>query len=138
MGCRRGRQQILGWPQVSDRSSPSWQLTFVLWCSSWGTYWGESGFFKIVRGKDNLKIGVLCIFNHSFLMLLLLQSLNALGLCLPRTGQAQTLFLASTTKSTKVKATLIAFLDTLHFAYQSIFLLCRLWTGDCSQQVARA
>jgi len=45
---------ILGWGVAEDGSK------FWVGRNSWGTYWGESGFFKIVRGKDNLKIESEC------------------------------------------------------------------------------
>ena len=35
--------------------------------NSWGTYWGINGFFKIIRGVNNLAIETYsknCIFNH--------------------------------------------------------------------------
>jgi len=30
--------------------------------NSWGSYWGENGFFRIVRGTDNLGIEEECAF----------------------------------------------------------------------------
>jgi cathepsin X len=41
---------LLGWG-VADDGTKYW-----VGRNSWGTYWGENGFFKIVRGKNNLRI----------------------------------------------------------------------------------
>jgi len=41
---------LLGWG-VADDGTKYW-----VGRNSWGTYWGENGFFKIARGKNNLRI----------------------------------------------------------------------------------
>merc|ERR1711959_367417 len=41
---------LLGWG-VAEDGTKHW-----IGRNSWGTYWGENGFFKIVRGKNNLRI----------------------------------------------------------------------------------
>jgi len=45
---------LLGWGETNDGTK------YWIGRNSWGTYWGENGFFKIVRGKDNLKIESEC------------------------------------------------------------------------------
>lgn len=41
---------LLGWGVAEDGTK------YWVGRNSWGTYWGENGFFKIVRGKNNLRI----------------------------------------------------------------------------------
>merc|ERR1712096_278409 len=41
---------LLGWGVAADGTR------YWIGRNSWGTYWGEAGFFKIVRGKNNLRI----------------------------------------------------------------------------------
>jgi cathepsin X len=41
---------LLGWGVAADGTK------YWVGRNSWGTYWGENGFFKIVRGKNNLRI----------------------------------------------------------------------------------
>jgi cathepsin X len=45
---------LVGWGVAADGTK------YWIGRNSWGTYWGENGFFKIVRGKDNLKIESEC------------------------------------------------------------------------------
>merc|ERR1711918_319589 len=45
---------LVGWGKGADGTK------YWIGRNSWGTYWGENGFFKIVRGKDNLKIESEC------------------------------------------------------------------------------
>lgn len=41
---------LLGWGTSKDGNK------YWIGRNSWGTYWGENGFFKIVKGKNNLRI----------------------------------------------------------------------------------
>jgi cathepsin X len=41
---------LLGWGTAEDGTK------YWVGRNSWGTYWGENGFFKIIRGKNNLRI----------------------------------------------------------------------------------
>merc|ERR1711998_144885 len=41
---------LLGWGTAEDGTK------YWVGRNSWGTYWGENGFFKIARGKNNLRI----------------------------------------------------------------------------------
>jgi len=41
---------LVGWGNAEDGTK------YWVGRNSWGTYWGENGFFKIVRGKNNLRI----------------------------------------------------------------------------------
>merc|ERR1712070_1007417 len=45
---------LLGWGVAKDGSK------YWIGRNSWGSYWGENGFFKIVRGKNNLMIESEC------------------------------------------------------------------------------
>merc|ERR1712070_1316431 len=45
---------LLGWGVAADGTK------YWVGRNSWGSYWGESGFFKIVRGKNNLMIESEC------------------------------------------------------------------------------
>lgn len=45
---------VLGWGEALDGTK------YWIGRNSWGTYWGENGFFKIVRGKNNLMIESEC------------------------------------------------------------------------------
>jgi hypothetical protein len=48
--------EITGWG-VTEDGVKFWQAR-----NSWGTYWGESGFFKIERGIDLNRIESMCLF----------------------------------------------------------------------------
>jgi len=45
---------LLGWGQSSDGAK------YWIGRNSWGTYWGENGFFKLKRGSNNLMIESEC------------------------------------------------------------------------------
>lgn len=45
---------LLGWGVAQDGTK------YWVGRNSWGSYWGESGFFKLVRGKNNLMIESEC------------------------------------------------------------------------------
>jgi hypothetical protein len=44
---------IVGFGESGDK--PYWLIR-----NSWGTHWGESGFMKLIRGKNNLAIETDC------------------------------------------------------------------------------
>jgi len=45
---------LVGWGVGADGAK------YWIGRNSWGSYWGESGFFKLVRGKNNLMIESEC------------------------------------------------------------------------------
>merc|ERR1711998_700531 len=45
---------LVGWGVAEDGTK------YWVGRNSWGTFWGENGFFKIVRGKNNLMIESEC------------------------------------------------------------------------------
>jgi len=46
---------VLGWGKDSSTGEMYW-----IGRNSWGTYWGENGFFKMKMGSDNLGIETVC------------------------------------------------------------------------------
>lgn len=46
---------IVGWGE--EKGIPYWYVR-----NSWGSYWGEDGFFRIIRGENNLGIEERCHF----------------------------------------------------------------------------
>ncbi|ETW09396.1 hypothetical protein, variant 2 [Aphanomyces invadans] len=48
--------EIVGWG-VADDGTKFWHVR-----NSWGSYWGENGFFRIVRGVNNLGIESDCVY----------------------------------------------------------------------------
>ena len=36
----------------------------MMLCCSWGPSWGENGYFRIVRGKDELAIESMAVMGH--------------------------------------------------------------------------
>eukprot|EP00187_Rhodella_violacea_P017304 CAMPEP_0184722890 /NCGR_PEP_ID=MMETSP0314-20130426/23597_1 /TAXON_ID=38298 /ORGANISM="Rhodella maculata, Strain CCMP 736" /LENGTH=443 /DNA_ID=CAMNT_0027187579 /DNA_START=1 /DNA_END=1332 /DNA_ORIENTATION=+ len=48
--------EITGWGET-DEGMPFWQVR-----NSWGSYWGENGFFKLIRGKNALRFEEDCWF----------------------------------------------------------------------------
>jgi len=47
---------VVGWGETSDGES------YLIGRNSWGTLWGEWGFFRIEMGSDNLGISDDCIY----------------------------------------------------------------------------
>jgi len=47
--------EIVGWGE--EHGQKYWKVR-----NSWGSYWGENGFFRIVRGENNLRIEESCTF----------------------------------------------------------------------------
>jgi len=47
--------EIVGWGE--EHGEKYWKIR-----NSWGSYWGENGFFRLVRGKNNLRVEESCVF----------------------------------------------------------------------------
>jgi len=47
--------EIVGWGE--ENGIKYWKIR-----NSWGSYWGENGFFRLVRGENNMRIEENCVF----------------------------------------------------------------------------
>lgn len=47
--------EVVGYGVDAETNTPYW-----IGRNSWGTYWGEGGWFKVVRGVNNLGIEANC------------------------------------------------------------------------------
>ena len=47
--------EVTGWGVDEETNTPYWIVR-----NSWGTYWGENGWFRIAMGQNLLNIELLC------------------------------------------------------------------------------